>query len=293
MVCRPISSFRRFLFHFLCLLVILVAASTALTGVRAQQNEPLVTAASGSPEQLRLVKPSEDDLLILEMQINRLVLSEGLIAYQTPSGVCLYLAEVARALDFPIKVDLEAGRAEGWFLREDRIFVLDLVRREVTIAGEARAFDTDRLQLHPDGICVELTLLSAWFPIQLKLDMSDALLDVISREPLPIELRLAREKQHAYLGRGRGRMPDYPGVDNPYRALNWPVVDVFIDARFTKDDGGTEHTERYNILAIGDLAWMSGELFLTGNTEDPLSGVRARLGRKDPDGALLGPLRAT
>lgn len=293
MACRPIPSLRRILFHFISLLVFLAAASTALTGVRAQRNEPLVTAASGSPEQLRVVKPSEDDLLILEMQINRLVLSEGLIAYQIPSGVCLYLAEFARALDFPIEVDLEAGRAEGWFLREDRIFVLDLARREVTIAGEARAFDTNRLQLHPDGICVELTLLSAWFPIQLKLDLSDAIVDVISREPLPIELRLAREKQRAGLGQGQGRMPDYPIVDNPYRVLTWPVVDVFIDSRFTKDDGGTEHTERYNILAAGDLAWLNGELFLTGNREDALSGVRARLGRKDPDRALLGPLRAT
>ena len=293
MVCRPIPSLRRILFHFISLLVFLVAASTALTGVRAQRTEPLVTAASGSPEQLRVVKPAEDDLLILEMQIHHLVLSEGLIAYQIPSGVCLYLGEVVRALDFPINVNLETGRAEGWFLREDRFFVLDLAHREVTIAGETRAFDANRLQLHPDGICVELTLLSAWFPIQLKLDMSNAILDVISREPLPIEQRLAREKQHAGLGRGQGRKPDYPSVDNPYRALNWPVVDVFADTRFTKDDDGTEHTERYNILAFGDVAWMSGELFLTGNNEDALSGVRARLGRKDPDGALLGPLRIT
>ncbi len=288
----PIPS--RGLLRIFASLTILATVVTSATPLRAQQAEPLLGPKTGQPKPLSVFEPSNDDLLILELQINRLVLSEGLIAYQIPSGVCLYLGEVARALDFPIEVDLERGRAEGWFLRKDRIFVLDLVRDEVTIADETGVFDVERLQLHPGGICVELTLFSAWFPIDFELDISNAIVNLISREPLPIEQRLARERRRAGLLRGRDQMPDYPQVEIPYQLWSWPIVDTFVDARLAKDgeDENAEHIGRYNVLAVGDLLRMSGELFLSGDTKDALSRVRARLGRKDSHGGLLGPLDA-
>ena len=261
----------------------------AAPGQAAAVSDPKVAAA------LPVVEPSDDDLLILELRLNRLVLSQGLIAYRIPSGVCLYLGAVAQALDFPIRVDAGTGRAEGWFLREDRVFVLDLVRQEVTIGGSAGTFDAGRVQRHPEGICVELTLLSTWFPIEFQFDQANATVTLRPWEPLPIELRLARERRRARLGQGRGALPDYPRHETPYELWNWPVVDSFLESRLVRvgNSDSANLVNRYNTLAVGELLRMTSEISLAGNTGNALSRVRARLGRKDPGGGLLGPLRAT
>ena len=262
--------------------------------LRAEETKHVLRPKADRPARISVVEPADDDLLILQMRISNLVLSEVLIAYQTASGVCLYLSEVTKALDFPIDVDLEKGRAEGWFLREDRVFVLDLARQEVLIAGDHAEFDAARIELHRAGICVELTLLSTWFPIKFELDMSNAIVNLISWEPLPIEQRLARARQRKGLRRGEDQMPNYPRVEVPYKLWSWPVIDTFLDYRFAKEneDAGQDTLGRYNVLAVGDFLKMSAELFLSGDSEDAISTARARIGRKDPHGGLLGFLDA-
>ena len=172
-----------------------VAAAAGMTkeAMRVAKIEPGAGVGSSTP--LSVIEPADDDLLILQLQINDLVLSEGLTAYRIPPGVCLYLSEVTEALDFPISVGADQVRAEGWFLHEDRTFVLDLTRNEVLIANRAADFDANRIERHPNGICVEMTLLSSWFPVSFKPNLSNAFINLISWEPLPIEQRLAREKR--------------------------------------------------------------------------------------------------
>ena len=208
--------------------------------------------------------------------------------------MCLYLGEVTASLDFPIEVDPEHGRAQGWFLKEDRTFALDLARKEVTIAGKPALFDANRLQRHPNGICVELTLLSAWFPIEFKLDMLNAIIDLKSWEPLPVEQRLARERLRAGLRRGGQQMSDYPPIELPYRMWDWPVIDVFLDSRLSKDGDGEESrfSGAYDLLAVGDVLRLNGELYISGDDNDSLTNLRARFGRKNPEGGMLGRLNA-
>ena len=91
----------------------------------------LALAAGGPAPAAR----SDLDLLVLEVRLGRLTLSDGLLAYLHPGGVLLPLGGIAAALEFPITVEPDTGIAHGWFLAENRRFSLDLARREVVVEG--------------------------------------------------------------------------------------------------------------------------------------------------------------
>ena len=276
------------------MIVMLVLAVSAVPDRPLAQEA--VAAATGDGSALRVVQPTDEDLLILELRLNRLILSAGLIAYRTGAGLCLYLGDITRSLEFPIEVAPEHARAEGWFLREDRTFVLDLAAGTAAISGKEAAYDPQRLEFHADDICVEVSLLSAWFPVEFEFDEANAIVSMVSWEPLPVEQRLLREQARAALRRDLGPDGDLPRAEAPYQWIGWPAVDVFteLDVSEDQDSGdGPRVSSRYNALAVGDLLRMSGELFVSGDDDDPLSSLRMRLGRKDPEGRLLGSLGVT
>ena len=277
--------------------LLLLLAGFALPSAAAQSpaNKGSKQHLAAPAVPLKVVKPVEDDLLILALRLNKETLSEGMSGYWVGKGICLSLGELTRALDFPIKVDPKTGRAEGWFLNEKRRFVLDIKSGTVTLFGKTRPFDRGRVLLHPNAICVELSLLSAWFPIDFKPNVSDAFITIVSREPLPIELKLARQQRQARFQHGKAVDPNYPKIETPYQMWNWPVIDVFAETGIERIEGGkaTRLKTRYDLLAVGDFLYMNGDLFIRGDQDQPVSGVRARLGRKDPNGGLLGWLQAT
>ena len=252
-----------------------------------------------APASLTPVERSDEDLLVLEMRLRDFVLSDGLTGYRWEGGVLLPLGSVMQALDFAIAVRPGEGRAEGWFLQEDRRFSLDLARAAVTVEGKPALFDPRRVELHLDDmlddIYVDTTLLEAWFPVDLEVDSVAARIKVVAREPLPIEQRLERERLQAQLGaRQRRHGPRYPALDVPYKGIDWPFIDVSVDLSGRRRANGEQiNSVHQTVFLTGDLMFMNGELFLTGDNRDTISDARFRLGRKDPDGALLGPLAAT
>lgn len=260
-------------------LAILGQPAASQPGEKGQDYSPIVP-----------VERSDEELLILQMRFGRYILSDGIIGYIHRGGVLLSLDEVARALEFPITVDLGAGQATGWFLNKNRRFSLDVARREIVVEGRADSFDPSLVELHSDGIYVDATLFGRWFPIDIEFDLARLIINVTSREPLPIEQRLEREKARARLKRGGAARPVYPRVVAPYRFLGWPFIDA--NSNFNYRGGVLEGREaQYSGLISGDLCYMSSVLFVAGD-DDSLTDARLTLGRSDPDGNLLGPFHA-
>jgi len=70
--------------------------------------------ASGSIPSLVYVEPSEDELMLMALQLGSEVLSDTLEVYVTPNGLALPLGEICRLLSLGITVDLETGTAGGF-----------------------------------------------------------------------------------------------------------------------------------------------------------------------------------
>ena len=250
------------------------------------------TAAAGK---LQPVSRSDDDLLILELRLRSFVLSDAIEGYIEGGGLLLPLGDFTRALDFPISIEPEGGHAEGWFLDENRLFALDLQRREVIVEGRRMALDIGLVELHEHDIYVDTRLLSRWFPVDVEFDMANLMVEMTSRELLPIEQAMERERRRAKLLRSAdGRHAGYPKLDLPYKLFDWPFMDTSVETTFRRDEtGGKTLGSRYNSLITGDALFMNSKLFLSGGDRDPLSQARLELSRKDPERQLLGPLRVS
>lgn len=256
---------------------------------------PAHAEPSGAEEGARITERPADALLIFELRLESLQLSDGVIGYRYPGGVLLPLGAVSAALDLAITVEVASGRAEGWILQEDRSFTLDVTRGIVRLGNHTEPLPPTGVEAHADDIFVDSELLSRWLPAEFDIEFSRLLVRVRPRETLPIQARLERERSRTRLtGRADAQEEELPEVPLPYRALSMPAFDVSTEyGRVRYGDHDAVDQGRYSVFMTGDLLYMTAEAFLAGDDVDPVSDARLRLGRKDPDGDLLGPLEAT
>ena len=293
--CPCIGPVRRSAVIVLCFRSVLVVAVLICGESRAQSPENTGTNPDPPAGIITPVTRPDEDLLILQLRFKQFTLKDALVGYLNDGGLLLPLGEFVRALDFPISVEPESGRANGWFLGENRLFSLDLARHEVIIEGKRASYNPQMAEAHTEDIFIDARLLTRWFPVDISFDLASLLVILTSREPLPIEQRLAREKRWEKLrGRRQRESPDYPRADIPYQALAWPFIDTSVEFAFRRDQQGTSKKQfRYDTIATGDVVHMNAKLFVSGNNDDRLDQARLTLGRKDPEGGLLGGLGVT
>ena len=250
-------------------------------------NAPLAGAQSPSVQSRKI----EPNLLVLEVRLDRHVLSEAIIAYQCGSDILLPLGQLARLLTIAIKTQPEQGIASGFILSEERSFSLNLAQATVTIEGKAEAVDPALIRVEPYDIYVAARLISRWLPLDLEIKMSSLSLQVQPREPLPLQLRFERERLGAMAGSRGGYVdPGYPRHDTPYRLLDTPFIDQSLGIDYRSGSGQAD--ANYTAYLTADLFGMESALFVSSNSQEPSPELRGTLGRHDPDAGLLGPLRA-
>ncbi len=264
---------------------------SSVVSVSAQSLE--VAQTLPHQEENSVFSQSEPELLVLQVTFGRYLLHDGLLGYLHAGKVYLPLGELAAILDLAINVNPDSGTADGWFLAESRRFSLSVPQRTAVVEGSAHRFTPDHVFIRDLEIFVQDALLSRWFPLDFKFDLSQLSLDVKPRETLPFQAKLNRGKLRDKLNH-RAFPPDagYPVRDDPYRLLDWPAIDTVYNFDY-ENDSESKTRSQYNSLISGDLLFMNAEAFLSGSGEDPLSDLRVKLGRKNPDAGLLGPLNAT
>lgn len=224
--------------------------------------------------------------------MDRHVLSEGLTAYQKGRHVLVPLGELARLLTIAIRTQPEERTASGFVLREERTFHLNATESLVTLEGRKEAIDPALIEVQPDDIYVAASLVERWLPVDLAIDLSSLSLRVNAREPLPLQLRLERERRGATARSGLYEDPGYPLRDSSYGLLGAPSIDQTLAFNVRRSDGRSESEARYTAFLAGDLLGMEAQVFMSAGGDSPDQRFRATLGRNDPGGGLLGPLGA-
>ena len=204
------------------------------------------------------------------------------------------MTDILEALEFPISVDVENGRAQGWFLNENRLFSLDLAAQKVVINGEVRPVDPAFVEQLPDDIYVDVRTLATWFPVDFEYDIPNLILNIESREPLPVESRLRRDLQRKRVFAQKSSDPkNLPKVEVPYKWISWPVSDSTFDFTVSSSDSGPVLTRNFTSLATADLVKLNADIFLSGNQDKQINVAQIKLGRQRADGGLLGNMDAT
>ena len=252
-----------------------------------------VSAQTAESETTRKWTPSTLDLRLLEVRVKQYTFDDFVTAYQFEDIVLLPLGAISDLID--VAIEVRGDVASGFVLREDRPFYLDTTRNQVTLEGNIEEYDPDRVHVLFDDIYVESNLLGRWFRMAFDVDLFAARISLISDELLPFENRLERDRRVARaLSRLNQSRVDYPRHYEPYEVWSTPYIDQTfrIDQRKTRDDENVR-TYQYTTYATADLFKLEAALYFSGNETDKDEDFRLTLGRKEPEGGLLGPLDAT
>lgn len=235
---------------------------------------------------------TEDDELILEIQAGNGNVSDTITAYGTRAGVYLPLGEISRLLDLAIVVSDDGRYASGWVLDEKKTIALNLRAGTLKVGGTDIPLDPRTAAAMDGELYLRADLFQKLMPLTLKVDLRRQVVTVETLQPFPFEQRAAREAARERLagGKGSGKSPAYPREVTPWLALSVPVSDV--ELRTVSDSARGTRGET-DLRVAGDMAFMTGQAYLSASTRDGLTAARIELGRRDPDGTLLGPLRAT
>ena len=274
-------AFLRHWWKVLAALLALIGAGT----VAAVASAPVADGWSADP----------DEQFLLDVSLRRLRLGDGVRAYTTPSGPCLVFGDFLTALDVPMKIDLEAHRASGWAFDQKNSIEIDKSAGITTIKGKRESFATTVVRDVPEGWCVDAEALGRWFSLSLEAKTGISLLLVGSEAKLPVELAAERRLRAAQLKRKASiETADLPRVRLPYRLWRAPALEFMVNAGATYSaDSGVKLDRSVAIAGAGEIAAMSYSFRVNGNSERAVDTVRAKIYRSDPDGNLLGPLRAT
>ena len=240
-------------------------------------------------------KPGEDDALLFDIRMGQWRIGDGVRGYQTDTGVCVDLADIIIAFDLPVRLDKKSRRATGWLFEESRTFTLDREASVVQIVNKNQPLLETDIRDVPEGWCVDVAVLARWLNIEVKADLSNALLILKADRKLPFELA---EERKARLGKFRPAkefdLAGLPQARDPYKAFRLPSVDVVASVGMSRDKRvGNRFDARYEIYASGEIAGASFDARLASDNRGVPESLRLRGYRTDPDGGLLGPLKAT
>jgi hypothetical protein len=228
------------------------------------------------------------------------LLADAMVIYETGGTWMLPLGELASAMDLPIQVSPTLGLAEGSLVSEEQKFRLSLAECQVRIKDEIR-----KLPRRDDGTCVgiipfdqevyiDVALLSAWLPSRFRVDGPRSQLVLTSTEELPIQARIRRQQQWERSSKGPRQQLD-PGL--PWRSVPREWLDGFssdqqISVR-SENAAGAGSKQDFSVSSAVNaelLGFQSfGFLSIDGNR---LQRPRVSLIRREPEGLLLGPMRA-
>ena len=239
--------------------------------------------------------PSEEDSVLLQLQVKGYRLSTELRGYQTPGGVCVDLADVIQSLDMPIRLDKKSRRATGWTFAEEQKFVLDRDSNMVQIVNDRRAIQPGEIFDTDEGWCVDTRTLGGWLGVSLTTNLRNSSLILDSDKPLPFMLAIERQSRAARLRPERASqdLGAYPQARQPYALWRLPSVDVVAQAGYRGDSSHSRLNTRYELFASGEVARASVDVRLASDAEGKPDSLRMRAYRMDPDGSMLGPLHAT
>jgi hypothetical protein len=238
---------------------------------------------------------NEDDALLFDVRVGQWRVGDGVRGYQTDSGVCVDFADIIIAFDLPVRLDKKSRRATGWLFEEGRTFALDRESSIVQIVNKSQAVAATDVRDVPEGWCVDTDVLARWLNVEVKADLSNALLVIKADRKLPFELA---EERKARAGKVRPMtqfdLSSLPQAKDPYKLFRFPSIDVVASAGMSRDKRiGNRFDARYEIYASGEVAGASFDARLSSDNRGVPESLRLRGYRTDPDGELLGPLNAT
>jgi hypothetical protein len=235
-----------------------------------------------------------DEQYILDVQIRQLRLGDTVRAYNPPEGPCVVLGDFLTALDVPMRIDLGTKKASGWAFKESNRISIDYAALTASYGPKTETIAPGTIRETPEGWCIQATALTRWFGIAVRPLTSGSALLLQSDTKLPIELTMERQQRAAHFHRASFDLKSLPQVRIPYRMWRAPALDFVVSGGLTyRAHDGVRVDRQSSVYAAGEIAHLSYDAQVTTTAKGKPNLLRLRAFRSDPDGHLLGPLKAT
>lgn len=235
---------------------------------------------------------TDDDELILELTTPGHEIDETIVAYSRHGVPYLPFGELARLLDLAIAVSDEGRYASGWVIEPGKTLSLNLREGTAVVDGKERRLAPDEAVAFDGELYLRADRFSEVLPLTVTTNLRAQTVTVQTRVPFPFQQRAARETAREQL-RGRQARRDgrqFERLVAPWRAIDLPLIDTELRAASDSVRGTRGEAD---LRVAGDLAWLTARSYLGMDSQRGLTAARLELGRRDPDGGLLGPLHAT
>lgn len=239
--------------------------------------------------------PDPDEQYLLDVNIRQFRMDDGVRAYNTPSGPCVVFGDFVKALDLPIQVDLAKRKATGWAIKEANRIEIDLAGKTVRYGGKSEPIAHHSIRETGEGWCVDTAALARWIGVGVKPVTSASALFLESEAKLPFELAAEREKRAARLARkAKFDIGTLPKVKLPYRMWRAPALDFVVSGGVTyRAKDGVKVDRQSAVYGAGEIARLSYSAQMSTDAKGRPALLRLHTFRSDPEGGLLGPLKAT
>lgn len=231
-----------------------------------------------------------EDALILQIRIQGIDATDTIVAYGTRHAVFLPLGELARILDLAIRVSDDGRYASGWFLSENRALTIDLHQGLLTTAAGTAAIAPGRMVAFDGELYLQSDALAELLPLIVEPDLRSQSVRLTTLEPFPFEERMRRDAARGRVNASGRADERFPREETPWLPLSLPMADV--EMRAVSDSARGSRLEG-DLRLAGDLAYLTAQTFFSATTRDGLVASLVTLGRRDVDGDMLGPMRAT
>lgn len=279
--------------HIIAVMRLLLCCVLGLMFYAPAFAEPLLTA-------VEQVERPEDELLILEVHVNEEVRNFGIIAYLPRNAsvdeTLIPLSSLSRAMTFGIKVDTIDGLAQGWFIKEENSFRLDVRNKTVTIKGKTQPLP-EGVEVHFEDIFVQARLLEEWFNIEVRPDLSMLRLYVSSKSTLPYEEERLRKERAEGLNTSP-QLQDYEFSEDillPYQWWSKPSVVIQNNLQARRDRSNTQASNSFTFQSYGDALKFGTRFTIAGSADTDhnydINNATLTFEKRDPANSLLGPLR--
>lgn len=255
------------------------------------------------PEDLRMQEYfkglPEGEPLVLQISLSgtrfhdkrKLSIDQPVMAIKEGNDVMISLLDFVSAASFPIKVDAEKGIADGWFIRESQPFHLDMTARKVTALDKIFDIAPDDARIDGSDILVRGKTISRWFGFQMLTDPQSQKLEVMAKQPWPLQEKMDRVRRYANIA--QKQPPKNPRQDEEYKIVGTPKADISLRQLYDKDSSGqVRKVSAWSLNGTGDLAAHQARATFSGSDQEMINTINFSLSRSSDEPSLLGPLKA-
>ncbi|MEM7680092.1 MAG: hypothetical protein AAF182_03720, partial [Pseudomonadota bacterium] len=202
------------------------------------------------------------------------LISEALFAYEVDGKYYLPINELADSFNFFIDTEIDRGNATGFAGNEENTFSIDQGRNEFSIKGEINTLGEDAILvsefLATDDLYVQLEVLNAIWPVNMRIELATLSVVVEAEETLPfVQKRIREDKLQKVASRkeeAERRSKILPRRENPYKMLGKPVIDY--QATYTFDDENKTLTGSNVFTGVQQIGKLLAEFSANFRMED-------------------------